>query len=141
MSDTYASVVLGGDARNAEFLGVMVAWHVTNHLIAPNLESRAGRTVARVRMQDMTGAGFLTTELDGELRPTHLSEEGQRFVEAYFLSGQFRSDFDAAEFDGDNEWERYDQVAPSISAAFRKFRAPAEKPSTMGKILQFPRRK
>ena len=140
MTESYASVVLGGQDRNAEYLGIFVAWLVSNQLISEALNQRASKSVARLRLQDLTGSGFLTTVLNGELKPEHLSDEGNRFVESYFVPGRYRADYDGVEVDEENEWVHYDAVAPKISAAWREHRKPAKKP-ILGKILQFPSRR
>lgn len=142
MTESYASVVLGGEDRNAEFLGILVTWLVSNGLIAGALERRAAKAVSRLKLQDLTGAGFLTTVLDGELRPEHLSDAGQQFVETYFVSGQYQTDFDNTPFDDatEDEWRHYDAVAPKITAAWRAHQKPA-KQSVLAKVLKFPSRR
>ncbi|MDZ7686069.1 MAG: hypothetical protein U5O39_14525 [Gammaproteobacteria bacterium] len=77
--------------------------------------------------------------LDGELGPDHLSDAGRGFVERYLVSGDYRRDFDAIGFDGDDEWAHYDVVAPSITAAWRGDPQQDKSPRT-AKILKFPGR-
>lgn len=139
MEDSYASVTLGGEDRNAEYLGIFVAWLVANDLLAEPLKRRAAKAVSRLRLQDLTGSAFLTTVLEGELRPDQLSEAGRDFAERYLVSGTYRRDFDAIAFDGDDEWAHYDVVAPLITAAWRGEPQPEKSPKT-AKILKFPGR-
>ena len=88
---SYASMVLGGESRNVEQLGAYVAWLINNRLLQDNFESAGGREITRVRMQDLTGADFLATELHGELRPEQLTETGRALSLARAL--RFASDF------------------------------------------------
>ena len=139
MSEAYGSIMLNGPERNVEYLGIFVAWLVSNNLLAVEIEHAVASATARVRMQDITGPAFLTTVLHGELKPAHLSETGQKFSEFYFVSGKYRADYDNCNVKGENDWIDYDEVSPCISAAFREFSAPKPKLAKMvGKILQFP---
>lgn len=142
MGDSYASATLGGEGRNVEALGVFVAWLVANDLLDPAFAASAGAPVTRLRMQDLNGAEFLTTVMHGELAPHQLTDDGRRFTESYFLSGEFQRDYDAVDYTGSDEWHRYDLVAPRIRSAWQKLHSPLQKiRSTGAKILQFPGRK
>lgn len=138
VNDIYDAIRLGGETRNAEYLGTFVAWLVVNHLIDDQLALAAGPATARVCLQDMTGSAFLTTVLHGELRASHLNEAGRKFVEDYFVPGDYRSDFAAREYRGDNEWTLYDELAPRITAAFRRHQKPVRRRTA--KIFKFPGR-
>jgi hypothetical protein len=140
---SYASMVLGGESRNVEKLGAYVAWLINNRLFQDNIEQAAGSGITRVRMQDLTGADFLSTELHGELKPEQLTEPGRAFTRHYLLSGVYDKDYLQVPFMGDNEWLRYADLAPLISRAYRSFSEP-ERTSlggTLAKILKFPARK
>ena len=63
----YASLVLGSHGNNTQSLGAIVAFLVSNDLLATSLQDRYPSAVARIRMQDLSGAEFLTTVLHGEL--------------------------------------------------------------------------
>lgn len=138
MTEIYDSVRLGKDTRNTDYLGTFVAWLVINKLIDPALESAAGSAAARVRMQDLTGSAFLTTVMHGELRPGHLTEQGRRFVEYYFMSGDYLADFSNRTYQDEDEWLLYDELAPRITAAWRRMQAPVKR--FTAKILKFPKR-
>ena len=138
MNKTYATIQLGGEQRNAERLGALISWVVSNHLLEPVLERSNSTAVARVRMQDLTGPEFLTTVLHGEFNSAHLNEEGQGFIEKYFVSGRFDEDYDSCQYAGENEWHRYDEVSPKISAAYRGYTMPGPGRKAMAKILKFP---
>ncbi len=140
---SYASMVLGGETRNVEQLGAYIAWLISNHLLADHVERSASRSATRVRMQDLNGGDFLATELHGELMPEHLNETGRAFTEAYLLSGQYDADYQQVTFEGENEWLRYEELAPLISKAFQVHRAPKKVgfANTVAKILPFPSRK
>ena len=138
MTEIYDSIRLGQDARNADYLGTFVAWLVINKLIDPALESSAGSASARVRMQDLTGSAFLTTVMHGELRSNHLTEQGRKFVEYYFVSGDYLADFSSRTCREEDEWLLYDEMAPRITAAWRRMQAPVKR--LTAKILKFPRR-
>jgi hypothetical protein len=140
---SYASMVLGGESRNVEQLGAYVAWLINNRLLHYSLESAEGREITRVRMQDLTGADFLATELHGELKPEQLTEQGRAFTRHYLLSGLYDKDFLQVQFIGDNEWLRYADLAPLISRAYRSFGEPERTGlgGTLAKVLKFPFRK
>ncbi len=139
MNKTYESIYLSGEDRNVERLGTFVAWLVTNDLLEESLQRSAASSVARVRMQDLTGPEFLTTVLHGEFKPVHLKQHGQHFVEDYFVSGRYDADYETCEYAGENEWIRFDEVSPRITAAFRSFNQPKSAIRSLGaKILKFP---
>ena len=140
---SYASMVLGGESRNVEQLGAYVAWLINNRLLQDNFESAGAREITRVRMQDLTGADFLATELHGELKPEQLTKQGRAFTMHYLLSGLYDKDFLQVQFIGDNEWLRYAELAPLISQAYRSFSEPelTGLGGTLAKILRFPSRK
>jgi len=139
MPDIYESIMLGGSTRNVEYLGIFVAWLTSNNLLSAEIERSSGSAIARVRMQDLSGQAFLTTVLHGELKAAHLNETGQKFSESYFVSGKYREDYDSSNVRGENDWHDYDEVAPKISSAFRKFNTPKPKLAKMvAKILKFP---
>jgi hypothetical protein len=142
MSDVYQSIRLGGENRNAESLGDFVAWLIANNLLDPVLEERAGRQAARVKMQDLTGPAFLTTVLDGELKPEHLNAAGRSFCEHYLASGDYDRDYQQLEYEEENDWLRYDVVSSLISKVYRTFVKPeAPLKSLLAKVIQFPKRK
>ncbi len=142
MNNSYEELRLGGDGRNVEYLGAFVAWLVTNRLLSDHLEKVAGSAIARVRMQDMTGPAFLTTALHGELGPSHLSADGQQFAERYLKSGQYRQDYNACTYVGENEWHRFDELSPKITAAYRGPSTQTTTPARgVAKILSFPSRR
>ena len=139
LSEVYESIRLGGAERNAERLGLFVAWLVSNHLLDPVLEKSAGSAVARLRLQDLTGPEFLTTVLHGELMPAHLNEVGRGFVDDYFVSGTFNALFATSTYCGEDEWIRYKELSPGISAAFRRYKNPESSfPRPSAKIIRFP---
>ncbi len=126
MSGTYESLKLNSEDSNVERLGTFIAWLVANNLLSSALENSAGSSVARLRMQDLTGAEFLTTVMHGEFKVEHLTENARKFVDEYFVSDSYESDFNAAvtaiKYDAtqdafNNAWLLYDEVAPRISTA------------------------
>ena len=140
---SYASMVLGGEFHNVEQLGAYVAWLINNQLFQETIEGAAGSGVTRVRMQDLTGADFLSTELHGELKPEQLTKAGRAFTEHYLLSGLYDKDYQQVQFVGENEWLRYADLAPLISRAYRSFAKPERisLSGTLAKVLKFPSRK
>jgi len=140
LKQAYEPLVLSGPDRNVERIGAFVAWVVSNHLLESVLEKRAGSAVARLRMQDMTGPEFLTTVLDGHLAPEHLTETGRDFAETYLRSGRFVDDFAECTYEGEHEWQRYDEISPRITRAFQAFREPVSVVRRVAKILKFPTR-
>ncbi len=139
MSEVYETLHLSGPSRNVELLGTYVAWLVSNNLLDPQLDRSAASSIARVRMQDLTGPEFLTTVLHGELKPSHLNETGRDFSRHYFVSGKYHADYNACEISGEDDWLRYDEISPKITAAFKEFTKPKNKIASLtAKIIQFP---
>ena len=138
MNETYATIRFGREGGNAGRLGALVAWLVTNNLLSPDLEQLHGNAVARVKMQDLTGPAFLTTVLHGELKAVHLSAEGRRFIERYYLTGQFDIDFEGIEDTGEDEWRRFAAISPRVTAAYRRETAAEAAGGTGAKIIRFP---
>ena len=136
--ENYETIKLRGATRNVEYLGTFVAWLVINRLLDARLERSAGSAVVRVRMQELTGSAFLATVLHGELAASHINEAGRSFVERYFVTGRYRDDFAARRYHGDDEWILYDEMAPRITAAFRKHEATITRRTA--KIIRFPGR-
>lgn len=140
--ELYESMTLNGEGRNVERLGAFVAWLVANDLLNPVLVDSSGSSVARVRMQDLTGPDFLSTVLHGDLSPSHLNELGRSFTNSYFVSGQYAADYAVCAYKGEDEWLRFDEISPKISAAFRQFNQPKSALRKIGaKILKFPSRR
>ncbi len=139
---TSIQAILGGSERNVEQVGTYIAWLVSNNHLSTYIENSAATAVTRVRMQDLSGAEFLTTVLSGELRPEHLSPEAQRFTEHYYLSGDFQRDYDSQETDPEDDWYTYKLVSPRITTAYMAFANPgkslAGKVTGGAKILSFP---
>ena len=136
-------MVLGGADRNVEQLGAYVAWLINNRLFTDYIERTASDALTDVRLQSVNGADFLATELHGELKASDLTKEGQAFTEHYLLSGRYAADYQTVPFHGENEWLRYGDLAPLISAAYRAFNgAPVSgAKNKIAKVLQFPRKK
>ena len=137
---SYASMILGGEARNVEQLGAYVSWLINNRLFTDYIERTCEDGLTNVRLQSTTGADFLATNLHGELNQSALTDTGKSFTETYLLSGRYDTDYQSIEFHGENEWVRYQDLAPSISKAFREFENP-EKSGTvkkLAKVIKFP---
>ncbi len=137
---SYASMILGGDARNVEQLGAYVAWLINNRLFTDYIERTCEDGLTNVRLQSTTGADFLATDLHGELAPSALIDTGKTFTEKYLLSGRYDADYQSVEFHGENEWVRYQDLAPLISKAFREFESD-QNPSAvkkLAKVIKFP---
>tara|TARA_R110002072_G_scaffold20841_6_gene75236 strand:+ start:5222 stop:5650 length:429 start_codon:yes stop_codon:yes gene_type:complete len=142
MSDVYQSIRLGGEDRNAESLGDFVAWLITNDMLDPVLAEQSGHEAARVKMQDLTGAAFLTTVLHGDLKPEHLNETGRNFCAHYLASDQYDRDYQQLEYEAENDWLRFDVVSAKISEVYRAFIKPEPALKKLAaKVIQFPSRK
>jgi hypothetical protein len=139
VQEVYESIRLSGLERNVEYLGTFIAWLVSNKLLDADLERSAGSAAARVRMQDLTGPEFLTTVLHGEFKPSHLNEDGRGFVEYYFVTDKYESDYRLCGYSGEDEWLLYDVLAPQITRAFQAYSNPRSRLKQIGaKILKFP---
>ncbi len=140
MPDIYASMILGGESRNVEKLGAYVAWLIMNRLISNELETTESRIITRVRLHDASGADFLSTVLHGELRAEHLTAEGRIFTSEYLSNGNYEKDYAEVDYDGENEWHRYLDLAPKITRRYQAKRQ-SEEPGFIqktAKVLRFP---
>ena len=141
MSQIYATVALGRIGNNTQALGVLIAFLVTHDLLNPGLVQANPSAVGRIKMQDLAGAAFLTTVLEGELRSEHLSDVGQAFCEAYFgseIEQQVRAQ--AAKLN-EEDWRLYDEVSPALTALFKgKASPPSSFKKMAAKILKIPTR-
>ena len=143
--ELYAQMRFGGDDDSTERLGIFVAWLVNHRQLCDAIEQSASRSVARVRLQDLTGTEFLSTVLHGDLRQAHLTERGNAFTRVYFASGRFNDDLD--ELVGERHrkmdpWTRYDHIAPVITKAYEAWKLSLHpSPLTrLAKILPFRRK-
>ena len=141
MSQIYATVALGRIGNNTQALGVLIAFLVTHDLLNPGLVQANPSAVGRIKIQDLAGAAFLTTVLEGELRSEHLSDVGQAFCEAYFgseIEQQVRAQ--AAKLN-EEDWRLYDEVSPALMALLKgKASPPSSFKKMAAKILKFPTR-
>ena len=64
--------------RNVEQLGAYIAWLINNRMFTDYVERTCEDAITNVRLQSTTGADFLATDLHGELKPSHLTDEGDR---------------------------------------------------------------
>jgi hypothetical protein len=136
----YASLVLGSEGDNIQSLGAMVAFLVSNDLLSEALQQRYPSAITRIRMQDLTGAAFLTTILDGELLAEHLNAEGRAFCQAYLVSGDFELDLASIDDQDLEDWLLYDRVSPVMAKVLMSQRQPSTGLRRMAaKVLQFPR--
>ena len=141
MSRIYATIALGRIGNNTQALGALIAFLVTNDLLNQRLVQDYPSAVGRIKMQDLSGAAFLTTVLGGELRSEHLSEAGQTFCEAYFGSEAEQQIHAQAAEDGEEDWRFYDAVSPVLTTLFRsKASPPSSFKKRVAKILKFPSR-
>ncbi|MCZ6868183.1 MAG: hypothetical protein O7G84_01605 [Gammaproteobacteria bacterium] len=141
----YAQMRFGPNDDSIERLGIFVAWLVNHRLLRDEIEQSASRSVARVRLQDLTGSEFLSTVLHGDLRQAHLSERGNAFTRAYFVTGRFNDDLDEVSSEHHQKmdpWVRYDHIAPVITKAYEAWRLSLHpSPLTrLAKILPFRRK-
>ena len=142
MNEIFALIELSGSSRNAERLGAYIAWLVANNLIAPSLQEQAGPAIVRVRMQDLNGPEFFTTVMHGELKAEYLTETGCSFTRRYLVPGHYDIDYESVSYDGEDEWLRYREISPKITAAYQAYIHPKSTlQKVSAKILQFPFRR
>ena len=138
----YASLVLGSQGNNTQSLGAIVAFLVSNDLLATSLQDSYPSAVARIRMQDLSGAEFLTTVLHGELLSEHLNADGQQFCQAYLVSGDFECDLASISDAGLEDWLLYDKISPLMSKVLMGQRQPSTRLRRIAaKVLRFPGRR
>lgn len=141
MSQIYATIALGRVGNNTQALGALTAFLVTHDLLNPALVQNHSSAVGRIKMQDLSGAAFLTTVLGGELRSEHLSSEGEAFCQQYLASAAEQQVCARAAMSDEEDWRFYDDVSPLLTTLFRGKATPPSKFKKMAaKILKFPSR-
>jgi hypothetical protein len=141
MSEIYATISLGRVGNNTQALGALTAFLITHDLIHPALAQNHPSAVGRIKMQDLSGAAFLTTVLGGELRSEHLSSDGQVFCQQYLGSAAEQQVHAQAAKVDEADWRFYDDVSPVLTALLRHKASPPSRFKKMAaKILKFPSR-
>ena len=119
MSEVYATVQFGREQDNTQHLGAIVAFLASRDLLDARLMAAHASAVARVKMQDLNGAEFLTTVLNGELRATHCSPRDQSLCRVLLQGDEAVSLRSAVDQSKEEDWVLFDEVLPQMSAALR----------------------
>ncbi|MAI53415.1 MAG: hypothetical protein CMP96_03565 [Gammaproteobacteria bacterium] len=139
MSEVYATVQFGREQDNTQHLGAIVAFLASRDLLDARLIAAHASAVARVKMQDLNGAEFLTTVLNGELRATHCSPRGQSLCRVLLQGDEAVALRSAVDQSKEEDWLLFDEVLPQMSAALRAVEAPPSGLKRLAaKVLQFP---
>ena len=107
----------GSIERAAVPMGMYLAWCANLQLVSGRLVDEAERLLLRVRYREVTGSELLLAGCGGQLHSRWLSEDGQRFTDAYY--SRYLADF-AAVFGGDvygvkDDWAHYDEIAAVLT--------------------------
>ena len=141
MTEIYATISLGTVGNNVQPLGVLTAFLVTHELLEAPVLARHVSDVAAIRMQSISGAAFLTTVLDGELRLSVLSTEGRAFCARYAGSPLEREILKKAGESDLEDWALYDHFAPALLRLLKQSDTPQSRIKQFtAKILSFPSR-
>ena len=138
MGKVYETIRFGDAASNAEKLGIIITWLVSHHLTEAAFEHENASAIARLRMEDMSGAEFFATILNGEFSSDFLNQEGQDFVEKYFLEGLFNVDYTEVKKQREKDGSSlYPHVATKISEAHTKLVKASFLKRKLAKVLNF----
>ena len=137
MGKVYETIRFGDAASNAEKLGIIISWLVSHHLTEATFEHENASAIARLRMEDMSGAEFFATILNGEFGSAFLNQLGQDFVEEYFLGGTYDYDYNQVKSGEADERLLSNQVSQRISTAYRKYVEPPSLAKKLAKVLRF----
>jgi hypothetical protein len=142
MTEIFATISLGKIGNNVQPLGVLTAFLVTHQLLDERVLSRNSSEVAAVKMQSISGAAFLTTVLDGQLRLSALSSEGRALCKRFAASPLEQQISDRAAKDDLEDWALYDEFAASLHGLLKPPSPPTSRLKQLtAKILSFPPRK
>ena len=137
MNKSYETIQFGDATANADRLGIIIAWLVSHQLTEANFEKKNAPAISRLRLEDMTGAEFFATVLDGEFGSAFLNQHGQDFVEHYFLSGSYDHDYNQVRIYTADERLLCNQVSQKISKAYRKYLEPSSIRQKLAEVLRF----
>ena len=137
MNKSYETIQFGDATANADRLGIIIAWLVSHQLTEANFEKKNAPAISRLRLEDMTGAEFFATVLDGEFGSALLNQHGQDFVEDYFLGGSYDQDYNQVMVYTADERLLRNHVSLKISKAYRKFVEPTSMGKKLAKVLRF----
>ena len=126
----------GSIERAAVPMGMYLAWCANLQLVSRRLIEEAEQLLLRVRYREITGSELLVAGCGGELHSRWLSEDGQRFTDAYYP--QYLADF-ASVFGGDvydvkDDWAHYDEIAAVLT---KRYMVDAGKSRRGGKWWKF----
>ena len=137
MGKVHETIRFGDAASNAEKLGIIISWLVSHHLTEATFEHENASAIARLRMEDMSGAEFFATILNGEFGSAFLNQHGQDFVEDYFLSDTYEHDYNQVRKCTADQRLLCNHVYLKISEAYRKFVKPPSIGQKLAKVLRF----
>tara|TARA_E500000331_G_scaffold289203_1_gene284898 strand:+ start:125 stop:541 length:417 start_codon:yes stop_codon:yes gene_type:complete len=137
LNKSYETIEFGDSTANADRLGIIIAWLVSHQLTEANFEQENALAISRLRLEDMTGAEFFATVLHGEFGSAFLNQNGQDFVEDYFLGGTYDHDYNQVKVYTADERLLCNQVSLKISEAYRKFVEPPSIGKKLAKVLRF----
>ena len=123
---------LGDDASfedAAVVPGLFVAFCVNLELVSESLRESSGRDLLRLKYREITGPEFLIGSCGGELLECHLTNEGCKFAQQYYVDYVLR--LKEIVETPDAKWETYDRVAPWLTRCYFKRRA--RKPNIFSK--------
>ncbi len=137
MKKSYETIQFGDAAANADRLGIIIAWLVLHQLTEANFEQENALAISRLRLEDITGAEFFTTVLQGEFNSAFLNQRGQDFVEDYFLGGTYDHDYNQVKAYTADERLLCNHVSLKISEAYRQFVEPPSIGKKLAKVFRF----
>ena len=109
---------------------IFLTWCVNLGLVSRDFAEEAGSSTTRLLMRDTTFTAFFTAVAAGELRFSHLSDDGVAFARTHYAA---YSAF-ATTCDLDDKWGSYDMVAGWLTARWKQ---PASRPASRHKWWRF----
>lgn len=106
--------------------GMFLGWIIDNDLCSEEFKNEAKDQIEAFKGREITGADVYA-HWDGCLLSDMLSDQGNKFAEAYYL-GEYLDDYDellTAElpsiYQAENTWENYEKIKRRIDQRYKEF--------------------
>jgi hypothetical protein len=112
-------------------IGMFVTWMVINDLVSNEFKADWPDEIRRLMAKQITPGQFVWQYMDGQLSSVDLSEQGQRFAEAYYhpeIGDSYLKSYEAtikgdlpSEYLLPDTWQTFAKVSVVIDAAYQSW--------------------